>query len=155
LTDSEVVNIKTAYIRPGDDTHARNENFTTTITFSDGSVGSLTYTSLGSKRYPKEVFHVYADETVHVLTDYKKLETFGVTVETVASDEMAKGHFEELQAFVAAIKSGGEWPIPLWQQLQASGIALTVEQQIMGEVESGEPEKHRQSSPAKSPSAGS
>ena len=139
LTDSEVVGIKTSHVKLTDNTHAKNENFTTTITFSDGSVGSLTYTSLGSKRYPKEVFHVYADATVHVLIDYKKLEAFGATIETVTSEEVNKGHFEELQAFVAAIKNGGEWPIPLWQQLQASRIALIVEQQIMGEVESDGP----------------
>lgn len=139
LTDSEVADIRTSNMEFTDNTHARNENFTAAITFRDGSVGTLTYTSLGSKCHPKEVLYVYTAETVHVLTDYMRLATYDTTVETVASEEMNKGHFEELQTFFEAIKSGGVWPIPLWQQLQASRIALRVEQQIVGEAETDGP----------------
>ncbi len=130
LTDSEAIDVKTSSIKLTDNTHGRNENFTTTIAFGDGSIGNLTYTTIGSRLYPKEVLHIYADETVYVLTDYKKVETFRGSVETIESDEMPKGHFEELKAFVEAIKNGGAWPIPLWQQIQASRIALDVERQI-------------------------
>lgn len=138
LTDSQVVDVKTACVSPADHAHARNENFITTITFDDGSMGSLTYTSLGSKRHPKELLHVYVDGTVHALTDYLRMETFGGTVETTASGQTDKGHFVEMQAFVGAIRDGREWPIPLWHQLQASRIALTVEQQTSGKVEADE-----------------
>ena len=34
---------------------------------------------------------------------------------------------EELSAFAQAINIGSEWPIPLWQQLQAMEIAFAVE----------------------------
>jgi hypothetical protein len=43
-----------------------------------------------------------------------------------------KGQREELEALVRAIREGGEWPIPLWQQLQATDIALRVQDQITG-----------------------
>ena len=38
-----------------------------------------------------------------------------------------KGHLAELEALVRAISHGGDWPIPLWQQLQATEIALQVQ----------------------------
>ena len=38
-----------------------------------------------------------------------------------------KGHRAELEALVRAIRHGGDWPIPLWQQLQATEIALQVQ----------------------------
>jgi len=134
LTDSEIVEINVAHARLDDHTHARNENFTTTLTFSDGSIGTLTYTSVGSKLYPKELFHIHADETIYVLTDYKRLEIFGATTETIQCDQVQKGHYEELQAFVDAVQHGGPWPIPLWHQLQATRIAIEVERQITGGV---------------------
>jgi hypothetical protein len=41
-----------------------------------------------------------------------------------------KGQKDELRAFGEAIRGGGPWPIPLWQQLQAMEIAFDVEEQI-------------------------
>ena len=134
LTESEVSDIKVSSINIASDEHANNENFTATLSFADGSVGSLTFTSLGSSKYPKEIFHVYADEVVHILTDYRKLESVGSSSKVIRSDKVEKGHFEELEAFVNVLKNGGEWPIPLWQQIQASRIALTVEEQIRGGI---------------------
>jgi predicted dehydrogenase len=134
LTESEVSHIKVSSIHVACDEHADNENFAATLSFADGSVGSLTFTSLGSRKYPKEVFHVYADESVHILTDYRKLESVGSSSKVIRSDKVEKGHFEELEAFVNVIKNGGEWPIPFWHQIQASRIALTIEDQIAGET---------------------
>jgi predicted dehydrogenase len=134
LTESKVSDIKASSIHVASDEHADNENFTATLSFADGSVGSLTFTSLGSSKYPKEIFHVYADGTVHIVTDYRQLESVGGSSKVIRSDKVEKGHFEELEAFVDVLKNGGEWPIPLWQQIQASRIALTVEEQIRGRI---------------------
>ena len=41
-----------------------------------------------------------------------------------------KGHLQELRAFGEAVKGIGDWPIPLWQQIQATEIAFNVEKQI-------------------------
>jgi len=38
-----------------------------------------------------------------------------------------KGQKEELVTFIKAVKEGGSWPIPLWQQAQAMEIAFQVE----------------------------
>jgi predicted dehydrogenase len=134
LTESEVSDIKVSSINIASDEHANNENFTATLSFADGSVGSLTFTSLGSSKYPKEVFHVYANEAVHILTDYRQLEFVGGASQVIRSENIEKGHLEELEAFVDVLKNGGEWPISLWQQIQASRIALTVEEQIKGGI---------------------
>jgi hypothetical protein len=41
-----------------------------------------------------------------------------------------KGHKQELEALAAALRTGGEWPIPLDQQLRAMRIAFAVEDAI-------------------------
>jgi predicted dehydrogenase len=112
--------------------HAKNENFAASFAFDDGSVATLTYTSMGSTDYPKELLHVYAGESVFVLNDFHSLEAFGPSRMSTRSDEVDKGHAAEMRAFVAAVKDGGEWPIPLWQQVQATRMALDVERRIDG-----------------------
>ena len=127
-----MVDVKASAITPVDSLHDRNENFTAVIAFEDGSTGALTYTTLGSRRYPKELLHIYADEAVYVVTDFQKLETYGGAAKPAHITEQSRGHFEELEAFVAAVKNGGDWPILLWEQLQATETALAVERQIAG-----------------------
>jgi hypothetical protein len=46
---------------------AKNDNFSATIGYDDGSVCTLTYTALGAKEHPKERMEVYADGRVLTL----------------------------------------------------------------------------------------
>ena len=130
LVESPVVSIQTSHVNLLDSTHDKNDNFIATLTFENGSIGTLTYTSLGCSQYPKETMRVYCDEIVYLLSDYRKLEVFGKSLEPPMTEGMEKGHFEEMESFVRAIGEGGDWPIPLWQQVQATRIANTVERQI-------------------------
>lgn len=131
LTGSRVSETASVNALPGG-VHAKNENFAASFAFDDGSVATLTYTSMGSTDYPKELLHVYAGESVFVLNDFHSLEAFGPSRMSTRSDEVDKGHAAEIKAFVTAVKDGGEWPIPLWQQVQATRMALDVERRIDG-----------------------
>ena len=138
LADSKVIGVAVGHAGFDSDLHAMNENFTATFTFADGSLATLTFTSIGSNDYSKEIMHVYFDESVMILNDYLTLEAFGARPWKEKRKKMDKGHSEELRAFVTAAKSGGAWPIPLWQQIQASRMALDVESRIAGNA-SAEP----------------
>ncbi len=131
LTGSSVSETASVNALPGG-THARNENFAASFAFDDGSAATLTYTSMGSTDYPKELMHVYAGETVFVLNDYRSLNGYGPSRMSATDDAGDKGHHAEMEAFVAAVKDGGAWPIPLWQQVQATRMALDVESRIFG-----------------------
>jgi hypothetical protein len=41
-----------------------------------------------------------------------------------------KGQLEELKHLATAINAGGDWPIPFWEQEQATRIALQVEERL-------------------------
>jgi predicted dehydrogenase/threonine dehydrogenase-like Zn-dependent dehydrogenase len=97
-----------------------NDNFIATLTFEDRSIASLAYTSLGSQDHPKEQMEVFVDGKVLTLNDYR----------SSSSQVPDKGQKEELIAFAAAIRNGGTWPIPLWQQAQAMEIAYQVEEAL-------------------------
>ena len=107
----------------------RTDNFSATVTFSDGSVASLMYTSLGSDEYSKETADLYVDGKVAVLDDYKSLQFFGTGRKTVRSSKQEKGHKEELREFAESVNTG-RWPIPWREQLQSVQIALAVEEEL-------------------------
>jgi predicted dehydrogenase len=130
LTNSQVENVHTETIRAATGHYRRQDNFTTTLTFRDGSLATLTYTALGTSDYPKERLEVFVDGKVLFLDDYKRLSIAGATAKGVESAIAEKGQKQELESFARAIREGGEWPIPLWQQAQATEISFRVEDQI-------------------------
>jgi len=118
LTGSKVQTIDAHSIQS-----ATHDNFIATMSFQDGSIATLTYTSLGPKDYPKEQMEIFMDGQVLVMNDYQSL-----NVPKFASKQAEKGQKEELVALAKAIREGGPWPIPLWQQAQAMDIAFRVEE---------------------------
>ncbi len=130
LTDSQVTHVQAQAIQPQSGFYGKNDNFMVNLSFANGSIAHLTYTALGSKDHPKELCDVYVDGKVIQLADYQSLNISGSKAKGLSTKTMEKGQLEELTDFIQAIKQGGEWPIPLWQQLQASQIALDVEAQL-------------------------
>jgi predicted dehydrogenase/threonine dehydrogenase-like Zn-dependent dehydrogenase len=132
LTGSRFVSVTAKAIRPATGHYGARDNFVATATFEDGSVASLTYTALGSGDYPKERLEVFADGKVFVLDNYRKLSVYGAKIKGLETVSVEKGHREELVAFALAVRDGGEGPIPFWQQVQATEIALLVEERLSG-----------------------
>lgn len=90
------------------------DNLVLTLTFSDGSLGTLAYLANGDKTFSKERVEVFAGGRVAVLDDFRKLETVyeGRSKLQRSRFRQDKGHKAEWQAFVKAIKSGSVPPIP-------------------------------------------
>lgn len=130
FTGSQVASINASSITPASGQWTRNDNFVATISYLDGSVCSLTYTALGSKDHPKERMDIYADGKVLSLEDYKLLKIDGGRHKGWSSSSVEKGQFEEVEALAKCLKKGGEWPISLAEQFQATEIALKVEELI-------------------------
>lgn len=107
-----------------------NDNFVATITYENGSVCTLTYTSLGDKSYPKERMSVFADGKVIEMDDYKALTVFGAKAKGWSARTADKGHVPQLEAVADTLRRGKPWPIPLEQLVQASRVSFEVERQI-------------------------
>lgn len=133
LTGSKIKAVKANAIRPATGYYAVNDNFITTLTFEDGSVANLTYTALGNAQYSKEKMEIFCEGKVMLLDDYKHLTLNGDKKPLIKSTISDKGHKEELESFANIILNGGEWPIPLWQQEQATEISLQIEEMIRKE----------------------
>jgi predicted dehydrogenase/threonine dehydrogenase-like Zn-dependent dehydrogenase len=127
--DTDVISVVGRSIVPSSDRLARNDNFTATVTYADGSLCTLTYTALGNSEFPKERMDVFCDNTVISLDDYKSVSVAG-RGDGWRGLTQNKGHQEELEALATALKSGGPWPISLDEQLRAMRIAFAVEESI-------------------------
>ena len=98
-----------------------------TFRFADGSIGVVDYLANGDKSFPKERVEVFCGGQIAVLDDFRILQTTkdGKKKEgKLAAQD--KGHFNEMQALVSAIRSG-QPPIPYEQLIgvtQASFAAV-------------------------------
>ncbi len=130
ITAAEVVKVTAQAITPRTGYYSGRDNFVATVSFADGSVATLTYTALGARDYPKEHLEIYGEGKVWVMEDYRSLRVFGSREKGIELSLADKGHRQELIRLAQALQQGGEWPIPLWQQVQATEIALEVENQL-------------------------
>jgi predicted dehydrogenase/threonine dehydrogenase-like Zn-dependent dehydrogenase len=132
LVDAPVERVSAHPVGTTSGYYGPRDNFVATVTFRDGSVATLTYTAMGARDYPKERMEVFVDGQVLSLDDYLTLAVAGSRAPGITLRRQDKGQAEELRAWGQAIRDGGPWPIPLWQQLQAMEIAFAVEPFLWG-----------------------
>jgi len=103
------------------------DNFTATLRYSDGSLCTLTYTSLGSSETPKEAMELFFDGKTFVLDDYKRISFNGTGKKPKATLQQDKGHLEELRVLARYIQSGGPPPMTLEEIEAASRASFIVD----------------------------
>jgi predicted dehydrogenase/threonine dehydrogenase-like Zn-dependent dehydrogenase len=111
------------------------DNVQISLTFPDGSVGQVLYLSNGDKGLPKERLEVHSAGRSAILEDYRELQLWsGGSKKTIRSVlRQDKGHQAAWQAFLEAIKNGGEPSIP-YDQLYGSSLAsIKAARQINGQ----------------------
>jgi predicted dehydrogenase len=129
LTGSPVRAISATSIDPGSLPHLRNDNFSATLAYEDGSVATLVYTALGPKTgLAKERIEVFCDGEAYIVDDFKKLtKASDNTILWQSGGDPDKGHAEEFNLLGDALASGGPSPIPFDEIVETTAVALHVE----------------------------
>jgi len=104
------------------------ENSAVTIGFADGSVATLTVTSLGAPGYPAQALEVFCDGAVLTLKNDAEYRGYGA-VDATADEAAGEGGLS-MSVFADALLHGGPWPIPLWQQVQAMKITCLARERL-------------------------
>jgi predicted dehydrogenase/threonine dehydrogenase-like Zn-dependent dehydrogenase len=116
----------------GPDPAARlKDNATISIRFADGSVATILYTAKGNTQSGKERVEVFAGGVTAEIDDFRSAVVYGARTERWKGSQ-DKGHAEQLRRFVAAVRDGGESPIPLQQLADSSRITLQAAACIQG-----------------------
>jgi len=79
------------------------DNFSVSIRYSDGSLGVLTYTSLGEEKLPKERMELFASGKAFILNDYISLEVYGISPEEL---KIAQGKIKENRVVLSVQDKG-------------------------------------------------
>lgn len=91
----------------------REDKATITLTFGDGSIGTLHYFGNGHKSYPKETLEVFCDGKTLRLDNFRVLRGYGWRgFSKMKLRRMDKGHSEEFRRFIESVAGGGPSVIP-------------------------------------------
>jgi len=100
---------------------------TITLTFADGSAGTVHYFMNGHASFPKERIEAFCAGRILQLDNFRTLRGFGWSgLGPTRAWRRDKGQRACVAAFVAAIRSGGDSPIPLEEMLEVSRVAVAV-----------------------------
>ena len=128
LTNASPVEVETRSLpNPG---QYSNDNVVCSLRFAHGSQGTITYLANGDKSFSKERLEVFGGGSVAVLEDFRRLELVRGGKKRVFRSLLRqdKGHRGEWEAFVTAIQTGAEAPIPFREIVSTMLATFALEQ---------------------------
>ena len=129
LTEADVKCINVDSISPKTAYVSSSDNFTTTLKYSDGSLCTLTYTSLGAKDFEKEYIEIYFDGKTLIVHDFKTLEIYGEKSKGWKGKQ-DKGHLQELKEFAKYASGKVNEPIPLKQLIETTKLSFLIDNSL-------------------------
>lgn len=101
-------------IAPADDADRyNNDNVLISMTFADGSVGTIHYLANGANAVEKEYLEVFGHSRTARMWDFKKLECAADRKKSTTSFSGDKGHAAEMKALLDCFDSGSGSPISI------------------------------------------
>jgi predicted dehydrogenase len=125
LTDSPVKSVQRTNISSSSSEIDPNANSNITLTYEDGSIANLVYTSIGGKAFPKETCFIFNQNIVIKLDNYKSITICNNNkCKTIKYKGIQKGFKEEFIALRDSIKEGKEFPIPITDLIETTRLLL-------------------------------
>jgi predicted dehydrogenase/threonine dehydrogenase-like Zn-dependent dehydrogenase len=127
LADSESSSVSAIAVDDSRKTPLTHDNLVVSLKFKDGSVGSIIYTSSGDTSYSKERIEIFGKNSVGVIDNFQRtiVVTKGKELRFKHSGS-GKGHKEELQAFIEALKQEKPMPIPPNEMINTTQATLKI-----------------------------
>lgn len=105
LDGSQLLSLSITYAQ--NDAYPSKDNAFITLRFASGSIGNIVYTSMGSKKYPKEQLFVFSNGIVSKMDNYVKLSQYGnikVNKLKLKQDKGIKAEYEYIYAVLTGKK---------------------------------------------------
>lgn len=113
LTGSPVTLVTSTRVGESSGLAVRDDKMTITLSFADGSIGTLHYFGNGDKSYDKETMEVFCDGRVLRLENFRRLIGYGWPgFSKMKLGRQDKGHREEFRQLTEAITRGGQPVMP-------------------------------------------
>jgi len=124
LTSSPILDIQ-ILSRPLTGPLDRPQTFILSISFADGSVGSINYYSNGTKYFPKERLEIFSSGRIFRIDNFRKLSAWGVDgFKTKRLWSQDKGQLACCSSFLESLSKAGPPPIPLQEIFEVQRALL-------------------------------
>ena len=134
LTEAEPIKVYAESISSNNSRIVNTDNINITIKLQDGSIGIITYVSMGDTSLGKERIEIFSDNSTAIINDFKFAELYR-DQKLKKIREHGKGHREEIAAFVDAMIDGN--PAPISFENLVSTTMTTIK--IIDSLDSGTP----------------
>ncbi|WP_210442897.1 bi-domain-containing oxidoreductase [Vibrio crassostreae] len=109
----------------------REDKASITLSFEDGSFGTIHYFANGGKDFPKERIEVFANDAALQLDNFRKLVGFGWKgFSKMKLSSQDKGQNDCSKAFVDSIKQGSVSPISFDEIIEVARVSCQVAEQL-------------------------
>ena len=102
LDGSEIDELKVSYA--DNSAYPKKDNALIAIKFSSGAIANIIYTSMGSKKYPKEQLRVFSNGTVYEMDNYVVLRKYGSSKKNEMKLKQDKGISNEYKYIYDVLK---------------------------------------------------
>ena len=106
LLESEPTNVSAYCLPTGKTDPVGENNLVATFRFADGSIGTLNYSTIGSRRAQGERVEVFAKGMTSLVQDFKRFESTSQMKRTRSTLWAHKGYEDQLRSFFRSIASG-------------------------------------------------
>lgn len=90
----------------GNEAYPMMDNMLISLKFASGAVGNIVYSSMGSKKYPKEQLRVLSNGAVYEMDNFIRLRKYGSTKSVKEKLEQDKGIQAEYEFIFRTLKNG-------------------------------------------------
>ncbi len=127
LADAPVISTQEVMMGRADGIFVRDDKATITMSFADGSFGTVHYLANGHKSFPKERLEVFCGGGILQLDNFRSLRGYGWPgFRKMNLWRQDKGNAACVAAFVAAIENGRPAPIPFDQLIEVARVTFDI-----------------------------
>lgn len=131
VSGSRPVEVSAASIRSGRSDISDRDNLTVVVSYENGSVGTLVYTTVGSKSASKERLEVFGSGKVAFLDDFRRLTLVkDGTVKKMRSRNQDKGQRTQLEETVRMFRSGSS-PTPFEDHINVMKTVFAAQRSLL------------------------
>ncbi|MBM7571379.1 bi-domain-containing oxidoreductase [Aquibacillus albus] len=106
LDGSDLLSLNLSFVQ--NEAYPMKDNAIITLRFKSGAIGNIIYTSMGSKKYPKEQLRVFSNGKVYEMDNYIKMNQFGSVKKKKMKLRQDKGIKDEYEYIYSVLKGEKE-----------------------------------------------
>jgi predicted dehydrogenase len=104
-----------------------NDSFSISLSFANGSIGTVHYFANGDRNFPKERLEIFAGSGILQLDNFRVMRGFGIPrFRTMKLWKQDKGQFAAVKAFVDAVEGKTAQPIADEELIEVSQICINL-----------------------------